>query len=157
MPHKRKSFYIFSNTQPIVFKPLLIHCRCCVGSYLRLHTRVFYPNLIRKLNEIFIRFWVWSTVQHVKILSYFIRWLDYYHRSKILVWNLLVWSYSLPQCFCNPGLWTGGDRHGLPRHPGQRIPGGYRPHVRARLWGRLSMLSYLEILLSQKFIYEGFC
>ena len=70
---------------------------CCVGSYRRFHTRVFGTRIISKpLNKICIPCGVWSIVQHVKIWSDYIRWLDYYHGSKILVWNLLVWSYSSP-------------------------------------------------------------
>ena len=46
-----------------------------------------------KFNDILIWCWVWSTVQHIKISWDFIRWLDYYHWSKILGWNLWVWSY----------------------------------------------------------------
>ena len=50
-----------------------------------------------QFNDILIRCQVWSTVQHIKILWDFIRWLDYYHWSKILGWNLWVWSYPSPK------------------------------------------------------------
>ena len=49
-----------------------------------------------KIDDILIRCWVWSTVQHIKISWDVIRWLDYYHWLHILGWNLFVWSYPSP-------------------------------------------------------------
>ena len=70
--------------------------RCCVGLYLR-HQVFFWPIiLIKPLYEILIRCRIWSTIRQIKILSDYILWLDYYHGSKILVWNLLVWYHSAP-------------------------------------------------------------
>ena len=38
-----------------------------------------------------------SSVQHIEISSDFSWWLNYHHGLTILVWNLLVWSYSSPK------------------------------------------------------------
>ena len=71
---------------------------CCIGSYLRLHTLVFWPLIISNPPNTIL--WYFDkmlsliTVQHIKISWDFIRWLDYYHWSKILGWNLWVWSYT---------------------------------------------------------------
>ena len=103
------NFYFFSfqqinNTDDdgLLMNIIIEGMICDAGSYMlcRIIPQVpyhscFWTRIISKpLNKICIPCGVWSIVQHVKIWSDYIRWLDYYHGSKILVWNLMVWYHS---------------------------------------------------------------